>query len=91
VGIEPKMSFKIQQTRLDPGDIVVGYTDGVVEANAPDGGFFTKERLVATLDAPASSAADLLDRIAGRLQEHIGEADQFDDVTLLAIRRIPGK
>ena len=89
VGIEPKISFKIQQTHLDPGDIVVGYTDGVVEANAPDGGFFTKERLVATLDAPASSAADLLDRIAGRLQEHIGEADQFDDVTLLAIRRIP--
>ncbi len=89
VGIEPKISFKIQQTHLDPGDIVVGYTDGVVEANAPDGGFFTKERLVATLDAPASSAADLLDRIAGRLKEHIGEADQFDDVTLLAIRRIP--
>jgi len=89
VGVEPNMNFKIQQSRLEPGDILLGYTDGVVEANAPDGGFFTKERLVATLDAPVSSAADLLDRIAGRLQEHIGEADQFDDVTLLAIRRIP--
>ena len=50
-----------------------------------DGEFFTMERLVATLDAPASSAKDLLDRIAAGVQEHIGEADQFDDVTLLSI------
>jgi serine phosphatase RsbU (regulator of sigma subunit) len=89
VGVEPNINFKIRQSRLEPGDILLGYTDGVVEANALDGGFFTMDRLVAILDAPASSAAELLDRIAGSLQEHIGEADQFDDVTLLAIRRIP--
>jgi len=89
VGIEPKIQFKIQQSRLEPGDILVGYTDGVIEANASDGEFFTMERLVATLEAPASSAAELLDRIAAGIQEHISEADQFDDVTLLSIRRIP--
>lgn len=89
VGIEPEINFNIRQSRLEPGDILLGYTDGVVEANASDGEFFTMERLVATLAAPASSAADLLDRIAGSLEEHIGEADQFDDVTLLAIRKIP--
>jgi len=76
---------------LEPGDILLGYTDGVVEANGSDGEFFTMERLVATLDAPASSAADLLDRIADGVEKHTGEADQFDDVTLLAIRKIPGK
>jgi serine phosphatase RsbU (regulator of sigma subunit) len=91
VGVEPKINFKIQQSRLEPGDILLGYTDGVVEANASDGGFFTNERLVATLEAPATSAAELIDRIAGSLEKHIGEADQFDDVTLLAIRKIPGK
>ena len=89
VGIEPGMQFNIRQSRLESGDILVGYTDGVVEANASDGEFFTMERLVAALDAPASSAKELLDRIAVGVQEHIGEADQFDDVTLLAIRRIP--
>jgi serine phosphatase RsbU (regulator of sigma subunit) len=89
VGVEPNINFKIQQCRLEPGDILLGYTDGVVEANASDGGFFTMDRLVATLDAPVSSAADLLDRIAISLQEHVGEADQFDDVTMLAIRCIP--
>jgi len=89
VGIEPNIRFNIGQNRLDPGDILVGYTDGVVEACASDGGFFTMDRLVATLDAPASSAKELLDRIAAGVQEHIGAADQFDDVTMLAIRRIP--
>jgi len=89
VGVEPKINFKIEQSRLEPGDTLLGYTDGVVEANASDGEFYTMDRLVAILDAPADSAADLLDRVAGSLQEHIGEADQFDDVTLLAIRRIP--
>ena len=34
VGIEPKIDFKIQQTQLDPGDILLGYTDGVTEALA---------------------------------------------------------
>jgi sigma-B regulation protein RsbU (phosphoserine phosphatase) len=90
VGVEPKINFKIRQSRLEPGDTLLGYTDGVVEANASDGEFFTMERLVTTLDVPASSAADLLDRIADRVEKHIGEADQFDDVTLLAIRRDPG-
>jgi serine phosphatase RsbU (regulator of sigma subunit) len=47
--------------------------------------------LEAILEAPASSAADLLDRIANGLQDHIGEADQYDDVTLFAVRRIPYK
>jgi len=88
VGIEPIISFKIQQTQMEPGDILLGYTDGVTEANAVDGSFFSVEQLRAILDTPSSSASELLDRIADRLQKHIGEADQFDDITLLAIRRI---
>ena len=89
VGIEPKISFKVQQTQMEPGDILLGYTDGVPEASAADGSFFTVEQLKSILDAPSSSVRELLDRIANSLQEHIGEADQFDDITLLAIRRMP--
>jgi serine phosphatase RsbU (regulator of sigma subunit) len=89
VGIEPKIDFKIQQTRLEPGDILLGYTDGVPEASAANGIFFTMERLVSILEKPPSTATDLINRIAKSLQDYIGEADQFDDITLLAIRRIP--
>jgi serine phosphatase RsbU (regulator of sigma subunit) len=88
VGIEPKIEFRIQQTHMQAGDILFGYTDGVPEASASSGAFFTMERLVSMLEVPAATATELLDRIAGSIQEHIGEADQFDDITLLAIRRI---
>jgi sigma-B regulation protein RsbU (phosphoserine phosphatase) len=88
VGIEPEIDFGIRQTHMDSGDILLGYTDGVTEAVASDGAFFTMDRLVSILEIPAATATELLDRIAGSLQEHVGEADQFDDITLLAIRRI---
>jgi serine phosphatase RsbU (regulator of sigma subunit) len=89
VGIEPEIDFKIQQTHMESGDILLGYTDGVTEACASDGAFFTMERLMSLLETPASTATELLDRIASSLQKHVGGADQFDDITLLAIRRIP--
>jgi sigma-B regulation protein RsbU (phosphoserine phosphatase) len=89
VGIEPQISFKIQQSQMEPGDILLGYTDGVIEACAADGSFFTAKQFKSVLDAPFSSAGELLDRIADSLQQHIGKAEQFDDITLLAIRRLP--
>jgi serine phosphatase RsbU (regulator of sigma subunit) len=89
VGIEPDIDFKIQQTHMESGDILLGYTDGVTEAGASDGAFFTMEHLVSILDTPSSTATELLDRIASSLQKHVGGADQFDDITMLAIRRIP--
>jgi len=89
VGILPKIEFKIEQARLEPGDFLLGYTDGVTEAVAPDGSFFTMKQLVSLLGAPASAAAELLDRIADSLQTHIADAEQFDDITMLAVRRSP--
>jgi hypothetical protein len=74
---------------LAPGDILLGYTDGVTEATAADGRFFTTDQLVSILKTPSSTAVELLDRIAAGLQAHMGTGDQFDDITLLAIRRIP--
>ena len=88
VGIEPNIAFKIQQTQLEPGDTLLGYTDGVVEASAADGKFYTIGQLKSILDTPSLSVTELLDRITNSLQEHIGEAEQFDDITMLAIKRL---
>ncbi|MBW2429792.1 MAG: SpoIIE family protein phosphatase [Deltaproteobacteria bacterium] len=88
VGVEPNMNFKIQQTQLEAGEILLGYTDGVTEANAADGSFFTMEQLLSILNKPSVSAGNLLDRIANGLQKHIGDAEQFDDITMLAVRRL---
>ena len=88
VGIETEIDFKIQQTHMETGDILLGYTDGVTEADTSEGSFFTTERLVSILETPASTATELLDRISTSVQAHVNGADQFDDITLLAVRRI---
>jgi serine phosphatase RsbU (regulator of sigma subunit) len=87
VGIETNIHFNIQQTQLEPGDTLLGYTDGVIDASAADGAFYTIGQLRSILDTPSSSVTELLDRITNSLQEHIGEAEQYDDITLLAIKR----
>jgi serine phosphatase RsbU (regulator of sigma subunit) len=87
VGIEAETRFKIQQAHMASGDILLGYTDGVTEAVSSDGTFFTMKRLMSILETPASTATELLDRIANSVQAHVGGADQFDDITLLAVRR----
>jgi serine phosphatase RsbU (regulator of sigma subunit) len=89
VGITPDTEFKIEQTRLEPGDILLGYTDGVLEALAAGGEFFTRKRLLSMLEQSTSSAALLLDQIVASVLSHIGEADQHDDITVLAVRRDP--
>jgi phosphoserine phosphatase RsbU/P len=89
VGIMPNMKFKIQQVQLDAGDILLGYTDGVIEARAPSHEFFTDKRLRSLLGQPAPSASALLERIKTNLFDHIGNAPQFDDITMLAVRRAP--
>jgi sigma-B regulation protein RsbU (phosphoserine phosphatase) len=87
VGMFPGAHFDIRQIQLEPGDCLVIYTDGVPDARAPGGAFFTEKRLVELISAPTSSAQELLDRLQSAIFKHIATADQFDDVTLLIVRR----
>jgi sigma-B regulation protein RsbU (phosphoserine phosphatase) len=87
VGIRADASLKEHQTRLDPGEILFGYTDGVIEARNSDGEFYTEKNLVALLKVGAETASDLLDNISNALQAYTADAEQFDDITMLAVRR----
>lgn len=87
VGMMDNMKFKIKQTHLAPGDILFGYTDGVPEARDPSYQFFTAKRLLSILEEPVVSADNLVERIKTCLFEHIKDAPQFDDITILAVRR----
>jgi serine phosphatase RsbU (regulator of sigma subunit) len=49
--------------------------------------FFTKERLMDVLVEPAVSAEAFLGRIADQIQRHITGVEQYDDLTMLAVRR----
>jgi sigma-B regulation protein RsbU (phosphoserine phosphatase) len=87
VGMMPDMDFGIQQARLEPGDILFTFSDGVTDARAPNKKFFTEKALLPLLEQPVASAAALLERVEANLRAHIATADQFDDITMLAVRR----
>jgi sigma-B regulation protein RsbU (phosphoserine phosphatase) len=87
VGIFPDVDFGIKSVTLEPGDLLLTFTDGVLDARDLEDELFGEERLLSLVAEPASSVAALLDRIMADLHAHIGEADQFDDITMLAVRR----
>ena len=91
VGIITGAEFKIQRAQLEPGDILIGYTDGVTEALSPHQTLYSKEKFRALLEVRASSAKELIERIQTDLFDHIDNAPQFDDITMIAVHRKPKK
>ena len=88
VGITPDMKFEIQQIQIEPGDILIGYTDGVTEALSPNEEFFTKRQLLSVLEQPADSGADLVKRLKTKVFNHIQNVAPSDDITMLAVQRL---
>ena len=75
---------------LEPGDLVLLYTDGVTDAQAADGERFGEARLVeAVRSAPSRAAADVVGAVCDAYHLFQGEMPAADDVTMVAIRRLP--
>ena len=87
VGMMPNMKFEIKEVQLEPGEILIGYTDGVTEAKSPEGKLFTDKRLKELVEKPSNSASELIDRIKKELFDYMEDAAQFDDITMLAVQR----
>lgn len=87
VGMLPNMNFPMSQIYLQPGEIIIGYTDGVTEARDSNGKFFTSEKLLSLLQQPIDSAKALLNKITTSIEEHTSNSEQFDDITILALQR----
>ena len=87
VGMMPDMQFNTQEINLEPGDMLVGYTDGVTEARSPADELFTRSRLRSLLEQQVVSASDVLERVKTSLFSFIDVAPRSDDVTMLAVQR----
>jgi serine phosphatase RsbU (regulator of sigma subunit) len=74
--------------RVEPGDCVVLYSDGVPDAQDRDGAEFGEDRLLEIVRANAQApVAALVDRVFEEIDRFAGDAPQFDDITMLALRR----
>jgi serine phosphatase RsbU (regulator of sigma subunit) len=89
VGVQQDVDFRVAACRMAPGEILLAYTDGVTEAAHNGGELFSTERLIALLAQPARTAEELVERVGTAVLAHTGDAEQFDDITLLAVQRCP--
>ncbi len=81
------LKFRGYEMTLKPGDELFVYTDGIPEAINTDVKQYGVNRLVDVLNANKDiPMEELLPRVQDNLQEFVGEAEQFDDVTMLGFR-----
>jgi sigma-B regulation protein RsbU (phosphoserine phosphatase) len=78
--------FKI---RLEKGDCLILYTDGVTEALDENGFEFGTSRLIEAIQASAVEGVQaILSRVTGDVKAFVGGHPQSDDITLIAIRKL---
>lgn len=87
LGVWPDVKLDEHPVQLEPGDVVVLYTDGVTEAFNADRAMFDVERLTAVVRAnPQTSASEIVRAIENAVVEFTAGQPQSDDITLLVIR-----
>jgi sigma-B regulation protein RsbU (phosphoserine phosphatase) len=75
---------------LEPGDLLLLYTDGVTDARAPSGERFGDERLLGAVESARSGAADeVVAAVSQAYHQFQGDMPAADDVTIVAVRREP--
>ena len=73
---------------LETGDLVVLYTDGVIEATNFQGDEFGLDRLRQTIAAHArEGASSVVDGVSEAVADFVGQANQSDDITLIAVEK----
>ncbi|MEW5941993.1 MAG: SpoIIE family protein phosphatase, partial [Chloroflexota bacterium] len=70
------------------GDTFFAFTDGVPDCRNPHGEFFGHERMLDVLRRNSGDARELVEAAETELRQYISGATQFDDITLLAARRM---
>jgi len=89
VGVMPGANFSIKEIALEKKDLLLAFTDGIPDARNVENDFFYRERLLELLKGGDTPPAALVKISEERLLQFIGTADQFDDITLLAVKRTP--
>jgi len=88
IGIFAESPYQMGTTRLDNGDWLVIFTDGIVEAENAKQEEFGEPQLIRLVDRESGSApADLLRSLLAELDQFVGNTPQHDDMTCLLLKR----
>lgn len=83
-----------EKIKMNAGDYVLFFTDGLTEAKNQSGEFFGEERLFKVFtENTGKSPAELIEAIADEMNVFRNETEQYDDVTIVALRKLqdPGR
>ncbi len=87
LGIAPGQQYGADVVTLEPGDLLLLYSDGVTEAQNAAATLFSEERLESCLCAMTEARANEAGQaIIDHVYEFQGDAPQFDDITLVTLR-----
>jgi serine phosphatase RsbU (regulator of sigma subunit) len=88
MGIEEDATWKQDSVNIEPGDVLILYTDGIPDAQNEDGEFFDEERIIDTAVAHIGQPAhEIQAAILEEIQKFVGPTPQSDDITLMVLVR----
>jgi sigma-B regulation protein RsbU (phosphoserine phosphatase) len=85
LGVLPEAVFEQEEHALLPGDVLVLYTDGIIEAEGLQQEQYGYDRLERVLARGPSDSEALLKRVLTDVHAHVGEAPQYDDLTVMTM------
>jgi len=87
LGLVDRAAYEVGQVRLEPGDVVAMVTDGVTEANSPDGREFGDEQVCEALRTlRGDGASSILEGLVAAVNTWTGAASPSDDLTALVLK-----
>jgi serine phosphatase RsbU (regulator of sigma subunit) len=90
LGLSRTSTYRTLTTVLAPGDLLVLYSDGITEAENPDGVAFDEAGLERTIEFRRDATApDVCSAILAAVAAHAQDTRFADDLTVLALRRLP--
>lgn len=87
VGLFPEVAYEVDEMELEPGDFLVLYTDGIVEAENPDGEQYSLERLIDFLKTNREHETETIkEDLVKELKGFTNRNSFDDDVTFILIK-----
>lgn len=89
VGIIPGMHFEEEEYSIQLGDLLLVFSDGVMDAVNANDEYYSEERLADfVLENRNLTPKEIVDKVCDDIKEFVGDASQFDDITLMVIKRM---
>jgi sigma-B regulation protein RsbU (phosphoserine phosphatase) len=87
--IESGVKYDVGNIFIEKDDVIVFYTDGVTEANDREGNEFSEEKLSGILsECREMTSEGILKRIKDSITEFTSGTSQYDDITMIVLKRI---